>query len=172
MFLLSLGGAAAKGAALLIFLIASLTDYWDGRIARENSQITSFGRLMDPIADKFLSIAAFVVFVQMELIPPWMVATIIGRDLMVTCFRFLLPQGAESQAPRSSGKQKTVLQFSAIVGILIFSTIRETSYWQPDWTPSALRAIYFGMLFIVVLTVWTGARYVIKNQSLTDEFMA
>ena len=166
MFLISLGGVAAKTAALFVFLIASLTDYWDGRIAREKGQITNFGKLMDPIADKFLSIAAFVAFVQMDLIPAWMVATIIARDLMVTCFRFLLPEGAESQTPRSSGKHKTALQFAAIVIILIFSSLRETVYWDNAWTAPALRTIYLGMLFIVALTLWSGVRYVVKNQAL------
>lgn len=171
MFLLSLNTAATKGGALLVFLIASLTDYWDGRIARERGQITQFGKLMDPIADKFLSIAAFVAFVQLEIMPAWMVVIIIARDLMVTCFRFLLPEGAASQTPRSSGKHKTALQFAAIVVILIFETIRETPVWQSHWTPASLQVIYFGMLFIVTVTLWSGVRYIVKNQALIDEFM-
>ncbi len=171
MLLVTQSGIVMKSAALLVFLIASLTDYLDGHIARQKGEITNFGKLMDPIADKLLSLSAFVGFVQMGIIPAWMVVAVITRDLLVTGFRFLLPEGTESQAPRSSGKHKTALQFAAIVGVLVFLVVRETSVWSVQWTPVALQFIYATMLFIVLLTLWSGIRYVVKNQELLDEFM-
>ncbi len=164
MFLLSLPGAVSKATALFVFLLASLTDYWDGSIARERNLTTSFGKLMDPIADKVLTLSAFLAFVQMAIVPAWMVVIIITRDFLITGLRFLMPEKNDVQAARSSGKHKTVLQFSAIVGVLVFLTIKETSYWPPDWTPAALRFIYWSMLFVVGVTLWSGVRYVVKNK--------
>ena len=166
MFLLSLAGAVPKGLALFIFLLASLTDYWDGRLARKNNQTTSFGKLMDPIADKLLTLSAFLAFVQMAIIPAWMAVVIITRDLLITGLRLLMPEKGESKGVRSSGKHKTALQFASIVGVLLFLTIKETSYWQTAWTPAALQFIYWSMFLTVAVTLWSGIRYVVKNREI------
>jgi CDP-diacylglycerol--glycerol-3-phosphate 3-phosphatidyltransferase len=166
MALLFMNGPIAKGLALLVFLLASLTDYWDGHIARNHNQITSFGKLMDPIADKILTLSAFLAFVQMSIIPAWMAVAIITRDLLITGLRLLIPEKSESRQARSSGKHKTALQFASIVGVLIFLTIKETSYWQAEWTPQALAFIYWSMLLIVGITVWSGVRFVMKNKDI------
>ena len=163
MVLLFLPGALFKGLALILFLLASLTDYWDGRIARERNQITNFGKLMDPIADKLLTLSAFMAFVQMDIFPAWMVVVIIARDLLITGLRLVLPQDQDVQAVRSSGKHKTALQFASIVGILIFLVVRETPLWNPEWTSHAISFIYLSMLFIVGITLWSGVRIVTKN---------
>ena len=166
MFLLFLAGAVPKGLALFVFLLASLTDYWDGRLARKNSQTTSFGKLMDPIADKILTLSAFLAFVQMAIIPAWMAVVIITRDLLITGLRFLMPEKGESRSVRSSGKHKTALQFASIVGVLIFLVVKETSTWQAEWTPAALRFIYWSMFLTVGVTLWSGVWYVIKNREI------
>lgn len=150
--------------ALFVFLLASLTDYWDGRIARKRGLITSFGTLMDPIADKILTLSAFLAFVQMSILPAWMAVAIITRDFLITGLRLLMSEKSAAQGARSSGKHKTALQFATIVGVLIFLTIKETAYWNPNWTPTALRFIYWSMLLIVVVTLWSGVRYVVKNR--------
>ncbi len=167
MLLLFSKGPVLKGLALFTFLLASLTDYWDGRIARETGQITPFGQLMDPIADKLLVLAAFLAFVQMGIIPAWMVVVIITRDLLITGLRFLIP-GDEEREARSSGKHKTALQFAAIVGVLVFLTLKETALWEPEWTPAALGFIYAGMFFIVAVTLWSGILYVIRNKEVFE----
>ena len=166
MFLLFLPGAVFKGMTLFVFLLASFTDYLDGRLARKMNITSSFGKLMDPIADKILTLSAFLAFVQMAIIPAWMAVAIITRDLLITGLRLLMPEKGDNQSARSSGKHKTVLQFAAIVGVLIFLTLKETSLWNPIWTPDALRFIYWGMLFIVAITLWSGVRYVIKNRDI------
>ena len=163
MFLLFLAGAVPKGLALFVFLLASLTDYWDGRLARKNNRTTSFGKLMDPIADKILTLSAFLAFVQMAIIPAWMAVAIITRDLLITGLRLLMPEKGESRSVRSSGKHKTALQFASIVGVLIFLVVKETSFWQAEWTPAALRFIYWSMFLTVGVTLWSGVWYVIKN---------
>ena len=166
MFLLFLKGAVPKGLALFVFLLASLTDYWDGRLARRNNQITGFGKLMDPIADKILALSAFLAFVQMAIIPAWMVVVIITRDLLITGLRVLMPETGGTVEARSSGKHKTALQFSSIVGVLIFLVVKETPVWRPEWTPPALRFIYWSMFLTVAVTLWSGVRYVVKNRKI------
>ena len=121
---------------------------------------------MDPIADKILSFSAFMAFVQMGLIPAWMVLAILSRDLLITGVRLRMPAGGEAQAARSSGKHKTALQFTAIVGILIFLVIHETPIWDPAWNIRAHRAIYGGMFFIVTLTLWSGIHYLLSNEDV------
>lgn len=162
LMLLGMAGASFKAAALVTFLVASWTDWLDGRIARQSNQITKFGQMMDPMADKFLTVAAFVMFVQMGLVAAWSVTMIIMRDLFVTGVRVTAPS-AEAGS-RLSGKQKTALQFLFIVGVLVFLTWRETGAWPPEWTPAASRAIHAGMALIVTVTLFSGARYVLKNR--------
>lgn len=166
LLLIFLDGAIMKFLALSTFLAASFTDYWDGRIARETNQITAFGQLMDPIADKMLTLSAFLAFVQFGIIPAWMVVAIITRDLLVTGLRFLMTNDADAQSARSSGKSKTVLQFASIVGVLIFLVAQELPYWRQEWTLPALQFIYVSMLFIVTVTLTSGIWYVIKNRDV------
>jgi len=166
MFLLFAEGAPAKCLALGVFLLASLTDYWDGKIARAKNQRTSFGKLMDPIADKLLSLSAFLAFVQMEIIPAWMVMLIIARDLLITGLRLLAPPGHPVMAVRSSGKHKTTLQFTAIVAVLVFLAVRDTPFWKAEWTPSAHTFIAASMFFVVAVTLWSGLRVVYLNREI------
>ena len=166
MFLLFSKGPVLKALALAAFLLASATDYWDGRIARQTGQITRLGQLMDPIADKLLTLSAFLAFVQMHIIPAWMVVVIITRDLLITGLRFLMPSGGARQSAGESGKHKTALQFASIVGVLVFLAARETSVWNPEWTPEALRFIYCSMFLIVAVTLWSGIWYAYKNREV------
>jgi CDP-diacylglycerol---glycerol-3-phosphate 3-phosphatidyltransferase len=169
MFCVVSAGFFSKALALFIFLLASLTDYWDGRLARHLQQITNFGKLMDPIADKFLSLSAFLAFVQLGIIPAWMAILVIARDFLVTGFRLMIPDGVCSQTPRSSGKHKTALQFASIIGVLLFLVMEETPFWKAEWTPWALDFIYYSLFFIVLLTLWSGVRYVMKNKEVLDD---
>ena len=166
LWLLFLAGLPAKILALPAFSAASITDYWDGRLARQNNQITSFGRLMDPIADKVLTLFAFVAFVRLDLVAAWMVAVIIAREVFITLVRLVMPSKGASQEARTSGKQKTVLQITVIVCILIFICLRETSFWRPEWSGTALQFIHYGMLLIVAITLWSGIRYIAINRKI------
>lgn len=164
-FLLFCEGVYMKTAALAVFLLAAFTDYWDGKIARERGLITPLGQLLDPIADKFLTLSAFISFARMRILPAWMVLIIILRDVLVTAFRLSIPEKkAEKTEARQSGKQKTVLQFVSIVTILIFLILRETSFWRPEWTPNTLLGIKYLVFIIVAVTVWSGVRYLVKNR--------
>ena len=105
------------GAA--IFGIASLTDWLDGYLARRRKQITTFGQLMDPLADKLLITAAFVSIVQMDLAPAWMVAVILGRELLVTVLRSVAHARGVVIAASPLGKVKMVAEVTAILALIL-----------------------------------------------------
>ena len=149
--------------ALFLFVVAALTDYWDGWIARELGQVSAFGKLMDPLADKALTLSAFLSFWRLGLLPFWMVAVIAVRDAAVTASRFWVP--AEARGASSGGKHKTVLQILFIIAVLCYLVARELPQWKEAWNARALVFINSGMVFIVFVTVWTGTRVVFKNSS-------
>ena len=105
------------GAA--IFGIASLTDWLDGYLARRRKQITTFGQLMDPLADKLLITAAFVSLVQMGLAPAWMVAVIVGREFLVTVLRSIAHARGVVIPASPLGKVKMVAEVTAILALIL-----------------------------------------------------
>ena len=105
------------GAA--IFGLASLTDWLDGYLARRRGQITALGQMIDPIADKLLTSAAFISLVQMNLAPAWMVAVIIGRELAVTGLRSFAATRGRAFPASSLGKLKMVSQVVAILLLIL-----------------------------------------------------
>ena len=105
------------GAA--IFGIASLTDWLDGYLARRRKQITTFGQLMDPLADKLLITAAFISIVQMGLAPAWMVAVILGREFLVTVLRSIASSKGVVIAASSLGKLKMAAEVTTILALIL-----------------------------------------------------
>jgi CDP-diacylglycerol--glycerol-3-phosphate 3-phosphatidyltransferase len=168
LFLLS-PGFPAKLAAVFVFTIASLTDLWDGRLARARGLVTDFGILMDPIADKILVLAAFVAFVQLNVVPAWMVVSIATREFLVTGLRlFALGRGQVLPA-EAAGKHKTVSQIVAISLILIFLVVREgfgASPGGPSWVTWAEPGIWWLMLLTVILTLTSGISFFWKHRRL------
>jgi len=111
--------------AIILFIIAAISDFLDGYLARKLSQDSKFGRFMDPLADKMLVIATLLAFTMLDnQISMWMVAVIIGRDMMVTLMRYLaIRKGTELKTSRL-GKYKTALQMTAIIMILLILFVR------------------------------------------------
>jgi CDP-diacylglycerol--glycerol-3-phosphate 3-phosphatidyltransferase len=167
LFLILSDGFPAKGLAFLVFVLASVTDYWDGEIARRSGQITQFGKIMDPIADKLLTLSAFVAFAFMGLVPWWMSALIVVRDVLITGFRLLMPpKSGDAQSAQAGGKSKTAIQFIFIIGVLAYLAAAETALWNPDWTSPALTVVRVLMAFIVALTLWSGVEYFMKTRGV------
>lgn len=158
-------GPGAKFMALAVFLAACITDYYDGYMARKTGGITSFGKLMDPIADKILILGAFLAFVEMEIIPAWMVMIIIARELMITGIRILALSQKRVLSAEMGGKHKTVSQMVAVISILIFLIIRDLGF-------SIRYAEYFEiglhvlMIIVVAMTLTSGISYMIKNREI------
>lgn len=165
-FILLRPGLPWKGAALVIFLAASATDYWDGRLARRHGQITPFGQLMDPIADKLLALGAFFAFAFAGFIPLWTAAVVALRDVIVTGIRFVLPPG-KAQEAKKSGKRKTFFQFAYITGALTLLIALESSAWRSDWDAVVDTFFLYGMLAVVAMTVWSGVSYLAQLRKRT-----
>ena len=154
------------GAALAVFLAASLTDYLDGRIARQRNEVTSFGRLMDPIADKTLTLGAFGSFWALGILPGLWVLVVAAREIFVTWVRLFSSRTNQDQAVRSSGKQKTVFQMIYISLVLAYLYVRRAPFWDSDWDSLAMRLVRLGMIFIVTLTLWSGLRLLITRRKV------
>jgi len=165
-----------KTLALAIFIVASLTDWLDGWLARRSGQETTFGALLDPLADKVLVAAAFICFIEQHdfhghpLVKSWMVLLIVSREFLVTGLRLVArEQGAVLKAERL-GKHKTISQMVTIIVVLIGLAIRD------DWHSLGMDAsrydvvfsqtVFVLMLLTILLTVWSGAAYLVKNRRL------
>lgn len=172
-----------KTAALVVFVAASITDYWDGRLARSSNRITAFGQLMDPLADKVLVCAAFVSFVAIDqIVPAWVVITIITREFLVTGLRLLaVSKGRILQAGRF-GKHKTVWQIIVIVVVITGLALREDLIQllpAPDFR--ALFHEYYSGYFAslahvlsagaAILTLVSGLVYYWENRDLVMEHL-
>ncbi len=162
-------GFAAKMAAIGVFTVASLTDLWDGRLARSKNLVTDFGILMDPIADKILVLSAFLAFVQLNVVPAWMVVLIATREFLVTGIRlFALGKGKVLPA-EAAGKHKTVSQIVAISLILIYLAARErvlSPFGKSDWILWGEIGIGWLMLLTVILTMTSGISFLWKHRRL------
>ena len=111
--------AAAKWIALGIFIAAAITDTLDGQIARRCNMVTTFGKFMDPLADKLLVCSAMICFIELEKLPAWFVIIIIGREFIISGFRLIAAENGVVIAANYWGKFKTVSQMIMIILLLI-----------------------------------------------------
>jgi len=174
MFFLFCHGLWAKALSFLIFIFAALSDFFDGLIAQRKNMVTDFGKLMDPIADKILVLAAFAAFVQMQLIEAWMFVIIISREILITSLRlFALNKGKVLSATRA-GKHKTLSQMVVIFAILGFIVSKEVMLtfftWNPAWEKLFRQGIYILMLLTVALTLYSGLSYLWENRKIIAKF--
>lgn len=110
---------------VVIFVIAALTDYLDGYIARKRNQVTDVGKLLDPIADKLLITSAFISLVELNLAPAWMVVIIVGREFAVSGIRSIAASQGYVMPANVLGKLKTVCQVLTIVVLIVADTYIE-----------------------------------------------
>jgi CDP-diacylglycerol--glycerol-3-phosphate 3-phosphatidyltransferase len=137
--------------AVGLFILAAATDKLDGYIARKYSQITNFGKLIDPLADKLLISVALLMLVQLHLVPAWAAVAIIGREIFVTGIRILASAQKTALAADRYGKIKMVLQVAAIAAILLNNyPIALFTSFRLDMT----------LLYVaVIMTIYSGYRY-------------
>ncbi|MDO1605139.1 CDP-diacylglycerol--glycerol-3-phosphate 3-phosphatidyltransferase [Lactobacillus sp. YT155] len=144
--------------ATFVFIIASLTDLLDGKIARKNHLVTNFGKFADPLADKMLVMTAFVFLVALDKAPAWIVAIILIRELAITGLRTLLVEnGQKVLAAQMPGKIKTTTQMLAIILLLLNNVFFETIGF-----PLATIILYIALFF----TIYSGVDYFIQNRSV------
>ena len=160
--------------ALLLFSLASFTDFLDGRIARRRGLITNFGKLMDPLADKILTCSAFIAFVESTHLHPapvkvaaWMVIVIVARELAITGLRLLAASKNIVLAAERYGKHKTISQIVAIIALLVVDACHEWPAWLQDifngWS-TMFTAV--ALWITVVLTATSGLIYLWRNRAL------
>ena len=163
---------AHETLALALFVAASVTDYYDGALARRHRLITNFGILMDPLADKILICSAFIAFVGLGWLPAWMAIVIVARELAITGLRLLAAAKNLVLAAERFGKHKTISQIVCIVAVL-------TSVAYPTW--GGLGRVLFGWpagspwvggvaevskWAAVALTLLSGSVYLWRNREL------
>lgn len=155
----------------VIFVIAAITDWYDGWLARKFNYITDWGKFLDPLADKILTLTAFYGFVVIDVIPFWMVIIIIIRDMGITLLRIFAEIKKKSFATSRAAQWKTFIQMFFLYYLLIIYTLRtiEPVYnWNP-WLFDLLfnkEMIYYIMLVITIFTLYTGIQYLVKNRKM------
>ena len=152
--------------ALLVFIVASLTDYFDGQIARKRNLVTNLGKFLDPLADKALTTAAYIGFVQMisSRTLPWALFIILAREFAVTSVRLLAAKDGVVVAASFAGKLKTVMQMVSIIYMLAFKQIvRLNVVRQAIGNGGILWGSRIGLALIwvaVIATVVSGIQYI------------
>src|SRR6201981_1117108 len=125
----------ARTTALIIFLVAGLTDFIDGEIARRYAWVTNFGKLMDPLVDKIMMAAAFISLVPLKAVPAWAAPTVVARDFLITGLRLMASAKGRVLPAERIGKQKTSWQVITVIfflGLLAANELRladEASAW-------------------------------------------
>ena len=147
--------------ALIIFIIASITDAYDGYYARKNDMVTDTGRFLDPLADKILVSSAFISFAIMGLIDFWMVGLIIFRDLFVTALRLIMTSNGFTMMTSNIAKSKTMLQIVMIIFTLIFLSIN-------GFEPPLFHSL---TMLVSIFTIYTGLVYIIDNRKVIKKIM-
>lgn len=139
--------------ATFIFILAALTDTLDGCIARKYNLITNFGKFMDPLADKLLVCSALICFIELDLIPAWIVLVIIAREFIISGFRLVASDAGIVIAASKWGKFKTISQMIAVILLLL------------RW-PALDLATQFFVYLMLILTIVSLIDYIYKNHSV------
>ena len=156
---------------LVMFLLAGITDYADGEIARRYSLTTDFGKLMDPLMDKIMIASAFICLVPYHAIPAWVVVVIVSREFAITGLRLLALSKGRVLAAESLGKHKTFWQITTIIFFLLLLSISEIKGYgaPPAWFQTVWNYGGTGLICVAVaLTLVSGAGYLWKNHSVIE----
>ncbi len=161
----------ARLAALILFVLAALSDLFDGLIARRYHQETGFGRFMDPIADKLLISMALVSFVALRMAAAWVVLVIIAREFLIMGLRTLVAYRGEVMESSGLAKAKTFLQGLSVASILccvLATDAVEAGWMSPGWLSSPqARAAASGLLYLAMaMTLISGLDYLYKSRWL------
>lgn len=173
--------------ALVLFCLASVTDFLDGYIARKYNQITDFGKFVDPLADKLLVTAALLIFIEKGIFPAWMVFIVLAREFIITSLRNVAAAKGRVLAASWTGKVKTCVQIAGIiidffVLILISGTLEDMNSTIASSLavvggadgPTAILTAGFGIPNIVawvvtLVTIYAGIDYMVKNWDLVKD---
>ena len=159
----------ARTAAFIIFLIAGVTDFVDGEIARRYGTITNFGKLMDPLVDKIMMAAAFISLVPMGAIPAWAATTVVGREFLITGLRLMASARGQVLPAEGLGKHKTAWQIITVIfflGLLAAAELHygdaSTGWWYRAWYQGGPVLVWI----TVALTLYSGLRYAWRHRDV------
>src|SRR3954470_15570842 len=159
----------ARTAALVIFILAGISDFLDGEIARRYGNVTNFGKLMDPLADKIMMAAAFISLVPLKAIPAWAATAVVARDFLITGLRMMATAKGRVLPAERLGKHKTSWQIVTVVFFLLLLSIIELRYAdiESDWWKRAWHDAGRILIWITVgLTIFSGVGFAWKNREL------
>ena len=145
-------------AALVIFSVASATDFIDGYLARRMGQITTFGKIIDPLADKLLVLAALAYFIREETVAVWVVVVVLAREFIISSLRTVAASAGTVLAAGLSGKIKTAVQIGCVITIL-------TPWHMTELWPS-FPLFSLASWLMAAVTVWSGLDYLIRHRTL------
>jgi CDP-diacylglycerol--glycerol-3-phosphate 3-phosphatidyltransferase len=152
-----------------MFIIAGLSDFIDGEIARRYGVITDFGKLMDPLVDKIMVAAAFISLVPLKAVPAWAATAVVARDFLITGLRLMATAKGRILPAESLGKQKTSWQIVTIIFFLALLSIAELRYadekatwWLRAWGEAGPVLVWI----TVALTIYSGVGYAWRNRDL------
>ncbi len=148
------GGEANRWICLAIFVAASVTDWFDGHLARKYNLITNFGKFMDPLADKLLVCSAMICMIELDKLPAWVVIIIIGREFIISGFRLIAAENGVVIAANYWGKFKTVSQMIMIILLMlgfggVFAVLTQVFIWLS-----------------VALTIISLLTYIVQNRKV------
>lgn len=170
-FLLLMGGVLSTQTATIVFIVASITDWYDGYVARKYGYVSKWGKYLDPIADKILISSAILAFVVLKYIQLWMVIVIITRDVMITGLRSYALLINRTVQTNTLAKWKTASQMMLIFFVLMVINLEKTGitengqmiHWEHI---NFSEIIEKASLFVTVFTAITGIYYLIENRQL------
>jgi CDP-diacylglycerol--glycerol-3-phosphate 3-phosphatidyltransferase len=159
----------ARTSALIIFLIAGITDFVDGEVARRYGIITNFGKLMDPLVDKIMMAAAFISLVPLKAVPAWAATAVVARDFLITGLRLMAATKGRVLPAERLGKQKTSWQIITVIFFLALLAANELRYadensewWFRAWHEAGPVLVWI----TVALTIYSGLGFAWRNREL------
>jgi CDP-diacylglycerol--glycerol-3-phosphate 3-phosphatidyltransferase len=160
--------------SLVVFIIALLTDWYDGWVARRWGYITRWGKFLDPLADKVVTSAALIAFIYLDLVPPWTVWVIVVRDIAITLLRSYAEYKGKPFDTTRLAKTKTFLQFVVIYYVLLLYVGKDIEFVRSRYgelinTLLDYSFLYASMVVIAAITLLTGALYIIENWKTVRE---
>ncbi len=169
--------AFLKQLALLVYIVAALTDWYDGRVARRYGNVSRWGKFLDPLADKILSAAALFSFVFLRLVDAWMVWIIVARDGLITSLRSYAEWKNEPIVTSKTAQAKTFGEFTIIYYILIVYVASQIGFIEHRldnlFTTLLDKRVLFGMMLLVTLSsIGTAAMYLFDNRKFLRELYA
>jgi CDP-diacylglycerol--glycerol-3-phosphate 3-phosphatidyltransferase len=162
-------GGVLMVSALVLAVAVAVTDWLDGAIARSRNQTSNLGKLLDPLADKVFVAAALVAYTELQIVPAWATAVIIGREFLVTGLRSIAMEQGRVIAADTLGKHKTAWQLALVMSVLLAEAIRLFS--GAEELAPALRLAHAILVWLplsvaLLLTIVSGWQYVSRNRDL------